>query len=160
MIKSIFLTMIQRIQSFYLFLVAALVLSMLFMPLAGYSNADGNWQFLAMGVYTMADPAQMVLPAWPIAILIALMGLLACISIFLYKNRILQMKFCLFNGLMLLAFYPIFFLYLWVNGKSLAATSSLAAALVIPLVAVILEYMAYRKINQDEQLVRSADRIR
>ena len=53
--------MIQRIQSFYLFLVAALVLSMLFMPLAGYSNADGNWQFLAMGVYTMADPAQMVL---------------------------------------------------------------------------------------------------
>ena len=43
------------------------------------------------------------------------------------------------------------------NGKSLAATSSLAAALVIPLVAVILEYMAYRKINQDEQLVRSAD---
>ena len=93
-------------------------------------------------------------------ILIALMGLLACISIFLYKNRILQMKFCLFNGLMLLAFYPIFFLYLWVNGKSLAATSSLAAALVIPLVAVILEYMAYRKINQDEQLVRSADRIR
>ena len=70
------------------------------------------------------------------------------------------MKFCLFNGLMLLAFYPIFFLYLWVNGKSLAATSSLAAALVIPLVAVILEYMAYRKINQDEQLVRSADRIR
>ena len=48
MIKSIFLTMIQRIQSFYLFLVAALVLSMLFMPLAGYSNADGNWQFLAM----------------------------------------------------------------------------------------------------------------
>ena len=155
MIKSIFLTMIQRIQSFYLFLVAALVLSMLFMPLAGYSNADGNWQF-----FTMADPAQMVLPAWPIAILIALMGLLACISIFLYKNRILQMKFCLFNGLMLLAFYPIFFLYLWVNGKSLAATSSLAAALVIPLVAVILEYMAYRKINQDEQLVRSADRIR
>ena len=147
--------MIQRIQSFYLFLVAALVLSMLFMPLAGYSNADGNWQFWAMG-----DPAQMVLPAWPIAILIALMGLLACISIFLYKNRILQMKFCLFNGLMLLAFYPIFFLYLWVNGKSLAATSSLAAALVIPLVAVILEYMAYRKINQDEQLVRSADRIR
>ena len=112
MIKSIFLTMIQRVQSFYLFLVAALVLSMLFMPLAGYSNADGNWQFLAMGVYTMADPAQMVLPAWPIAILIALMGLLACISIFLYKNRILQMKFCLFNGLMLLAFYPIFFLYL------------------------------------------------
>ena len=158
MIKSIFLTMIQRVQSFYLFLVAALVLSMLFMPLAGYSNADGNWQFWAMGVYTMADPAQMVLPAWPIAILIALMGLLACI--FLYKNRILQMKFCLFNGLMLLAFYPIFFLYLWVNGKSLAATSSLAAALVIPLVAVILEYMAYRKINQDEQLVRSADRIR
>lgn len=78
----------------------------------------------------------------------------------LYKNRILQMKFCLFNGLMLLAFYPIFFLHLWVNGKSLAATSSLAAALVIPLVAVILEYMAYRKINQDEQLVRSADRIR
>lgn len=49
------------------------------------------------------------------------------------------MKFVCFNGLMLLAFYPIFFLYLWVNGKSLAATSSLAAALVIPLVAVILE---------------------
>lgn len=86
MIKSIFLTMIQRVQSFYLFLVAALVLSMLFMPLAGYSNADGNWQFWAMGVYTMADPAQMVLPAWPIAILIALMGLLACISIFYIKT--------------------------------------------------------------------------
>ncbi|WP_367400751.1 DUF4293 family protein [Coprobacter fastidiosus] len=28
------------------------------------------------------------------------------------------------------------------------------------MVAVILEYMAYRKINQDEQWVRSADRIR
>lgn len=153
--------MIQRIQSFYLFLVAALVLSMLFMPLAGYSNADGDWQFMAMGVYTMADPAQMVLPAWPIAILIALMGLLACITIFLYKNRVLQMRFCLFNALMLLVFYPVFFLYWWINEKSLAATSSsLGAALVIPLVAIILEYMSYRKINQDEQLVRSSDRIR
>ena len=102
--------MIQRIQSFYLFLVAALILSMLFMPLAGYSNADGNWQFLAMGVYTMADPAQRVISTFPIAILIALIGLLSCITIFLYKNRILQMKLCLINSLMLLVFYPVFFL--------------------------------------------------
>ena len=43
--------MIQRVQSFYLFLVAALVLSMLFMPLAGYSNADGNWQFWPVYLY-------------------------------------------------------------------------------------------------------------
>lgn len=152
--------MIQRIQSFYLFLVAALILSMLFMPLAGYSNADGNWQFLAMGVYTMADPAQRVISTFPIAILIALIGLLSCITIFLYKNRILQMKLCLFNSLMLLVFYPVFFLYWWICGKSLAATADLDAALIIPVVAIVLEYMSYRKIKQDEQLVRSADRIR
>lgn len=153
--------MIQRIQSFYLFLVAALAISMLFLPFAGYSNAEGDWQFLALGVYTMSDPAQMVIPGWPIAIMIALSGLLACITVFLYKNRILQMRFCLFNGLLLLAFYPVFFLYWWIDKATLAATSApLSAALVIPLVAIILEYMSYRKINQDEQLVRSADRIR
>ena len=42
------------------------------------------------------------------------------------------------------------------NGESL----QLQAALSMPVVALVLNYIAYRRIRADERLVRSADRLR
>ena len=98
---------------------------------------------------------------WPLTIVLGLAALLALISIFLYRNRPLQMRVCNFTSLLLIAFYVvlgiyIYDLYIALNGESL----QLQAALSMPVVALALNYIAYRRIRADERLVRSADRLR
>ena len=110
MIKSIFLTYDTACSIFFIFFSRSIgtlccLCRWSVIPMLMEIGNFGQWEFIQWQILH-----KMVLPAWPIAILIALMGLLACISIFLYKNRILQMKFCLFNGLMLLAFLSDIFL--------------------------------------------------
>jgi hypothetical protein len=60
-----------------------------------------------------------------------------------------------------LAFYLVFFIYWWTIQDDLAAQSiALEASLTMPIAALILDYLAMKKIKQDDDLVKSMDRIR
>ena len=153
--------MIQRLQSVYLLLAAALVITSMFMPMATLVTPVDPLVLAAMGAYTPGADSILLFTMWPLTIVLGLSALLALISIFLYRNRPLQMRVCNFTALLLIAFYVvlgiyIYDLYIALNGESL----QLQAALSMPVVALVLNYIAYRRIRADERLVRSADRLR
>ena len=147
--------MIQRLQSVYLLLAAALVVTSMFMPMATIVTPEDPMVLSAMGAYTPGADSKLLFTMWPLTIVLGLSALLALISIFL------QMRVCNFTALLLIAFYVvlgiyIYDLYIALNGESL----QLQAALSMPVVALVLNYIAYRRIRADERLVRSADRLR
>lgn len=153
--------MIQRIQSLYLLLSGALMFAMYNFSLATYFNSEGVWEFYAEGIKTVNGNTVISISTWPVAIIIALSGLISFITIFGFKNRKRQAKGCVLSGMFMLLFYPVALIYWWYGKETLAATStSWGPVLVFPLMAFILNIMAVRSINGDERLVRSADRIR
>ena len=148
--------MIQRIQSIFLLIVAALMITLIFMPLASFNTANASFEFMSYGVVSLGEPSFTA-----VTTLLSLSGILAFISIFFYKKRPLQIRCCQFNFLLILAFYLVFFIYWWTIQNDLAAQSiALEASLTMPIAALILDYLAMKKIKQDDDLVKSMDRIR
>ncbi len=90
-------------------------------------------------------------------ILSGICSLLAAVTIFLYKNRKRQKSMCLI-GQVLILLWVAYFAYLHYYG----APDRLAIRFYVclPFVAYILYRLARTGIQHDEDLVRSADRIR
>ncbi len=129
--------MIQRIQSVYLLLVTALLTTNIFLPGAGLN-------------YT---------PWGQLAILI-LGALVSFATIFLFKNRKLQIRMCIFNMLIMTGYYIVFLLFVLMAKSNIQAPFQFSFGLCLPLIAMILNYLAIRAIRKDEDKVRAADRIR
>ena len=87
---------------------------------------------------------------WLLNGLMACMSLIAIISIFLFKKRPLQANLCVVLMLVGIAYYIV----LAVKQPIMDWTNAL------PLVAVLLAFLARKRILKDEKLVRSLDRIR
>ena len=85
---------------------------------------------------------------------IATIGI-AAVTIFLYKDRKLQIKLCLLG---LLVSGVTLFLFIMGMKKMLSSTPALWA--ILPLAVIIGYFMAFRKIRKDEKLVKSLDKLR
>lgn len=144
--------MLQRIQTVYLLIVAGLMTALCFTPMATYA-ADG-----AEGVFVAFD-------FWWIGALFALAALLAFVVVWLYKNRMLQVRL-LCAEMVLLVGAQIFSLWYAIgftnNVKALGeiTMTSIKTSTFFPVVCLILVWLAIRGILKDERLVRSLDRIR
>ena len=153
--------MLQRIQTVYLLVVVALTVTMLFLPLAVLQLGDQLFTFDATGVTTMAEQPELIYPTWGLFALVVIISLLAFLIIFLFKNRILQIRLCVFNSILMLGFYGLFAFFYWsVKGQMESVSMSFKFALSFPLISLILNYLAIRNIGADEALVRSLDRLR
>ena len=82
--------------------------------------------------------------------LLAASAVLSVYTIFQYNRRIFQARLCLGGLFVLLAWY--------IGVAVLEGEASLVESL--PMVAVILIFLARKGILDDEKLVRAADRIR
>lgn len=80
----------------------------------------------------------------------AVSAVLSCVTIFLYKNRVLQARLCLVGLLVIVA---------WYIGLAVL-TPKISTIECLPMVNAILIFMARKGILDDEKLVRSMDRIR
>ena len=153
--------MIQRIQTVYLLIVAALNLAVVFLPLAVIQSGKTFYVFGASGMSMPEPPHELVYPTWGLMALSAIISLLALVTIFLYKKRILQIRFCIFNTLLMIGFYALFAFSLWeIATVSQPFHFSMRIAVAFPLVSLILNYLAIRQIGADEALVRSLVRLR
>ncbi len=94
--------------------------------------------------------------AWPLFIVQVLASALCLYTIFLYKKRLRQAKFCLAAVLLYFAWYIVLAVLIQ-QGKLPEALPYTAC---LPLVAAILCFLARRRVLADEKLVRAADRIR
>ncbi len=152
--------MIQRIQTLYL-TIALLFLSMMFVfPYAIFIDQQTiNYLFDFSGVYALEN-GNKILGVLPLQILIVTVPVITLITIFLFKKRVLQMRLCVFNMLLMVGILILAGYYIFYEKKALSAQVYYKVTLLFPLIAIVFTWLAFRNIIKDELLVRSADRIR
>ena len=84
--------MIQRIQSLWLFLAAAALIAVLFLPVGMFKMPHGLYECTAFNMTQAGDVPPINLPVWLIGIVSALAGILSFLAIFLFKKRSLQIR--------------------------------------------------------------------
>ncbi|MCD7899183.1 MAG: DUF4293 domain-containing protein [Bacteroides sp.] len=149
--------MIQRIQTVYLLLVVALLITALCLPLGTFVSTEMvNYKFTNLGV-TQADNFY---STWGLFSILLLSAIISFATIFLFKNRILQLRMTIFSTILLVGYYITFLVFLFNIKSSLGASFQINWALCLPLISIILNYLAIRAIGKDEVLVKAADRLR
>lgn len=154
---------IQRWQSVLLLLVAALMATFSFISLGQIQLPEYSLNFTTLGfciegISTNGAPSGFVAHTWIFFILSILSAIIPLIAIFLFKNLKLQKKLCLFEVLFIMAVATVGAMYGYntIDGGEISWSSMIIA----PLLALIADVMAYNRINSDQKLLRSVDRIR
>lgn len=156
--------MIQRKQTLFLLVALALTASLLFIALGQFAGANGIFEltfYKLMDVTDSAKPVQVEgLYFFPLAALIILTSVFNLLCIFFYKNRPIQMKVCGINvgiqvGLGLLILYVQYSV-----AGYLEYDWSFHYSMLLPILAGVMDYLAYRSISDDEALIRSLNRLR
>ncbi len=145
--------MIQRIQTVFL-LLAAIAFFLLFQFPFAISDI-ANPGFLADKDFDIFDNIILI-------ILTVLGGVIALISIFLYKNRPLQIKlsyFIIIIGILLILVAVVLFYNEAANIFDKVGIKD-GLGLFMPFLAFIFGFLAAKFIRKDEKLIRSADRLR
>lgn len=155
--------MIQRIQSLYLFLTAVLTAILLFVPFARFIGGTEEFVLRAFGFHGVAT-GTVVVPTVPMGALIVLAALLPFVNIFLYRRRRVQMRLCVVGIVLLAGVQALICYYILRVGTIVPGLGphsvSYSVAAILPLIGIILSYLALRGVKRDEALVKSLDRIR
>lgn len=152
--------MIQRIQSLYLLIAAALMSLTLFMPIATFV-VDGNTYELSAFALSCGEVSESTL--W-MGVMLVMATLLPLVVIFLFKRRTLQVRLCAVEIVLLLGSLVMIGLYYWLTSRLfenfVVEHRQFGWGAPMPLVSLVLTALASRAIFKDEVLVRSLDRIR
>ena len=154
--------MIQRIQTIYL-LLAAFLMSLLFTnPIAEILVSEKLILTLWHNKIAASDAELFSqISTWPVTVLLAVIVLVELIIVFLYKNRNLQIRLSIFNLLLMFGLVGLIFYFTKHTLNSLdGIKSAFLWPVVCPMISIILNYLALKAIQKDENLVRSYDRIR
>lgn len=180
--------MIQRIQSFWLVLAMCCMVLCFMVPVAEYrmdmpstgQKVEAELNLLAKDNPEMLNEIANLDPVvvysqkasgfqtWPLIVVAALTALIAVVSIFLYKNRVRQMRMVAVGFLLNVAY--VFLLFFWAvdaYGKTVLKAMQLSDLQVTwyvgayaPIVSLLFLVLAHRGIKKDEAKVRAADRLR
>lgn len=133
-----------------------------FMPYMTMGTANADYRLTTLGLETVAaqDAFSVSTQNYTVCILSLLTALLSLITIFLYKNRKLQVLVCRINTLLYVTVYVVMALYAYncyadIKPDTFATTSYV----VFPVCAIIINSLAITAIRKDEQLVRDSDRM-
>lgn len=130
------------------------------MPVGQFIGADGVTAhvFKPLGVALVGGGFQ---STWGLFGILLLSALVAFCTIFLFRNRMLQIRMTIFSSILLIGYYIAFCVFMFILKGDLDATAfQLGWALCLPVVAIILNYLAFRAIYKDEVMVKAADRLR
>jgi hypothetical protein len=136
--------MLQRIQSVYLILAAGNALGLIFLFHLWITN-DGATVFAKNEL--------------PILAAFVVSGILALVSILMFKNRKLQFVLGRLN--IILNFFLLgFFVYLSLNISGETVVSEKGIGMFLPIISIVFLALANKAIKKDEDLVKSVDRLR
>ncbi|MFP4288883.1 MAG: DUF4293 domain-containing protein [Bacteroidota bacterium] len=153
--------MLQRIQTVYLSFVFVFTLMFLFFPLGSIHLANEIILIKTWGLSTQANEIEYnSLPGYLALALSFFIMILTVFTIFKYKKRLLQIKLGKINIFLHVLMVVSYFFFLDNVKKGYEDSFSYGIAVVFPLLSMILILMANRSVKKDEELVRSADRIR
>lgn len=149
--------MIQRKQSVYLLLAVIAIVCALCLPIGYFVDGTTLLAFKPMGV-TLADGS--LLSTWGLFVLLVLGAVIPACTIFLFRNRRLQMRMTIFHIILLVGYYFVLLLFFSVLKKDLNCTFQFNWAICLPMVAIILDWLAFGGIRHDDEMVKAADRLR
>ncbi len=147
--------MIQRIQTVFI-LVAGLLIGSLYVQ--KFADIIVNNELHIFNAFGIFKNEELLFNGLPILIFIGIITVLHFVAIFLFKKRILQIRVLAFTIILLLGLCGMFFYFTYASFDEAKVAFKVAVAL--PVVAVILDWLAIRAIGKDEALVRSLDRLR
>lgn len=157
--------MIQRIQSVFLALIFILGAILFASPILKFTSYEASFEMNAYKTFNQADHL-VVSNNIGIGAMQGFIALLALTTIFLFKKRQLQIKLCKLNLLLIAIQIAAIVLYIDVAKEAISPKNpndvviGLAFGFFIPIVSFILTYLSIWFIKKDEDLVRSADRLR
>ncbi len=155
--------MIQRAQSVYLLSVSVLMIFIIVLPVAEIAIKGGEiviYHNYGLKSYS-AENAKIIFSTFPVTILTCVIALISFINIFLYNNRNLQMRFCIYNMILLIGLVVLIYFYYTVMRKRLDILNhTFKIAIVFPIISAILTLLSLKGIRRDEALVRSCERLR
>ena len=156
--------MIQRIQSIYLFLAAALGVSLFCFPFAEIVTGGNN---VALTVCHLSPAVEGVSAAamTPLALVTSLFVVLCLIALFKFRNRAMQMKITKLCGYLQILIFVAMIAFIIGLSKTpgsdkLTVEVSFCMPMAFPIVNFILLVLAHRGIKKDDDLVKAADRLR
>ncbi len=156
--------MIQRIQTLYLIAASLIFGLMLFFPMVSFVGGELGYELTSFGLFTDNASRELILSTTYMGVLNVLVAIIPLVIIFLYKNRILQIRLCYVSWVLMLGLQLFVGYYLYRVNSSIAdiAVNDIrySATVVLPLIGVALIWLSYRGIIKDEALVRSLDRLR
>jgi hypothetical protein len=158
--------MLQRIQTIYLAIAAIACIVLYFFPIANfYNEVQGNYKFFICHIQSM-DPEPKLhfstLFSVP-AIILSLASVGFSIgTIFLFKKRWLQIRLIAFNAITLIVLILVLFFFYTAQLKTMTGADPdyTYPGMLLPILSLVMLILANRAIRKDEQLVKSADRIR
>lgn len=156
--------MLQRIQTVYLLLAAAAVFSVFLFDIAHFTDAAGSKNMLGLYQLKLANGEIKSVKASLLPILVlSVAGALQLFSIFAYRKRRRQMQLVRFSYLTLLLGVGAIWYFTDQNYWTLELAEpdlSYRAGFYLPFVSFAFAWLANRAIRNDEELVKSLDRIR
>jgi hypothetical protein len=155
--------MIQRIQTLYLIGIVILSGIVAFSPIADLLNKVDNLNYLVdyNGISLVKSTGNIIESRiWGLTTISLVVSILALITIFSFKNRLKQIRLTVINMIFIICYYIFLIIYLWSACARLHTDWHLRFVAVLPLVNLILSYLAIGAIGKDEKLIKSMDRIR
>ena len=150
----------QRIQTLWLLRAGIAMTVLLFKPIGLLIGPEGQgYAMNILGLYAPATNA-LVKSTWGLFALDAIIVLISFATIFLYKKRILQIRLCIFNILVTIGFLIYLGMQIWQICSAENLEFGFRFWLCMPIVSIILHYLAIRGIGADEAMIRAAERLR
>ncbi|MDF1672619.1 MAG: DUF4293 domain-containing protein [Vicingaceae bacterium] len=157
--------MLQRIQTIFLALVVILGILASFIPVLSFADADSVYIMNLYKTVSVSETADMLSKNMGVGVLQGVVQLLALVIIFLFKNRSLQMKLAKLNILLIALEIAAIVMYIDTVKSAIGEAAKdieigIKFGAIIPILSLILTYLAIHFIKKDDKLVRSADRLR
>jgi hypothetical protein len=156
--------MLQRIQSIFLALTAILMIALNFFTYWKVILSDGSGSiYLSATQMTKIITEETDIQYWPYVIVAGLSLLAAGVAIYemiRYDNRLMQIKLGALNSLLMAGTLVSMILLERSLSETFPGEQSFLSGVFFPISAMICNILANRFIRKDENLVRSADRMR
>jgi len=117
-----------------------------------------TFPFVTGKILVKGIPADVAFKAGDDFLILILTGsslILSAVTIFLYKDRKMQIKLCLV-GLLI----SVVIIILYFNHMNKLSKSTASLACILPFIMAIGYFLAFRDIRKDEKLVKSLDKLR
>ncbi len=155
--------MIQRIQTLYLLAVVSLMVTSFFTPAITWIGANGELYTLTSFALEDINGAELHSTIY-LGLLMSMATLLPLITIFLFKNRLLQIRLCAVEMVLILGVVAVKSVYYFLSERLFEGLAmegnGFIPAILLSILPLLFMYLAVRAIFRDEMMVRASNRIR